>query len=442
MKLSDRIKRKMMGVNLSSVAFFAVSMIAITLAWFAYTNTISSNFNVNLKSWNIEVRNGEGEISNTYTFNIDDAYPGMTEFDDGLEIHNQGDIPAKINYNITYFRVFNDEVSLSRDVTFADLEKDYPFRFHFTWDSLYLDVDMVDVLNLNFWWNLDSGNDELDTQYGNMAYEFKQQEEQRHNQDSSYIIRPSIELKVEVVVSQFVDNANSFSTDSWDTIQTAIYSGSAYTKYHLGDTKTVSINNSNYTVRIVNNSGRGYCGNPIMRNKTACGWVFEFTDVITSMQMNTTATNVGGFPNTNVYNYLQNDLYNQLPSDLRKVIIITDVDYGYGANDNTSTHTSDPLFLLSGVEIFGSDSNDTLPVAYTSSSYGTTQLDYYSSNNVTESNYGNYTKKKLNGVYTAWWLRSATNNSSVLFRGVSNSGSLMSSSANTSNGIAPAFRIA
>lgn len=63
---------------------------------------------------------------------------------------------------------------------------------------------------------------------------------------------------------------------------------------------------------------------------------------------------------------------------------------GYGDNgvDKSNFVNTNSLYLLSGVEVFGEDSNDM-------ASSKTSQLDYYSSNKVTASNYGDYVKKTV-----------------------------------------------
>lgn len=433
MKLSDRIKRKMMGVNLSSVAFFAVSMIAITLAWFAYTNTISSNFNVNLKSWNIKITKNNTEVSNTFTINLDDVYPGMTDFSETYSISNNGDLPAKIDYNITYFRVFNDEVTLNNDITFYEITRDYPFKIEFDYDSRYLYMGNTKNFTISCTWPLDSGNDQLDTQYGNMASAFYQQEQQHHNQDPTYIIRPGIELRIEIVISQFIDESNSFSSDSWDTIQLAIESGSANTKYNVGDTKTVSVNGTNHTVRIANKSKPSACSGSNY-SQTACGWVFEFTDILKKRAMNSTNTNVGGYPETLVYDYLRNDLYSDLPYELRRTITSTKVISGHGSSDSNNFITYDKLYLLSRKEINGTDNYDT------AASF-THQLEYYSNNSVTASNNCSYAIKKYQGNNSDYWLRPALSPVDYGFLFVGNNGSVERLNANINSGIAPAFRI-
>ena len=130
MKLSDRIKSKFTKVNLTSIAFFAVSIMSITLAWFAYTNTVTSNMNVNLKTWDIKITKNNTEVSNVFDITINNLSPGMTDFQEDYVIHNNGDIPAKITYNIKYFRLFNTEVTTTNGISFAQLARDYPFKSH------------------------------------------------------------------------------------------------------------------------------------------------------------------------------------------------------------------------------------------------------------------------------------------------------------------------
>lgn len=198
--------------------------------------------------------------------------------------------------------------------------------------------------------------------------------------------------------------------------------------YNVGDTKIVTIGTNNYTVRIANKSTSANCSNTNY-SQTACGFVVEFADIVTSRQMRSTATNVGGYPETLIYSYLRDTLFEQLPGDLRSVIEPTRVISGYGSSDSNNYVTTDYLYLLSGVEVFGSDSVDTAAST-------TTQLDFYK-------DISNSKVKKLNSIERYWWLRTASSNFNHTFRCVSNSGNLGSPNANDDNrGISPAFRIA
>ena len=112
----------------------------------------------------------------------------------------------------------------------------------------------------------------------------------------------------------------AFEGDSWATIKTNVQNGNT-SQYNIGDTKSVTINGNNYMVRIANKTIGDHCGdNDTEYSQTACGFVVEFADIITTMKMRDTNTNVSGYPATLVYDYLKNTLYSQLPSDLQTVI--------------------------------------------------------------------------------------------------------------------------
>ena len=79
------------------------------------------------------------------------------------------------------------------------------------------------------------------------------------------------------------------------------------------------LTNETYTLRVANNTTPSECSTQGF-SQTACGFVVEFVDIITTMKMRDTNTNVSGYPATLVYDYLKNTLYSQLPSDLQTVI--------------------------------------------------------------------------------------------------------------------------
>ena len=228
--------------------------------------------------------------------------------------------------------------------------------------------------------------------------------------------------------SKVAGEPESFSTDSWATIQKAVQNNNTGA-YNVGDTKTVTINGTDYTVRIANKSTAQNCSNTEY-SQTACGFVVEFVDIITTMKMRDTNTNVGGYPATLVYDYLNNTLPSQLPPELQSAIKPTRVVSGHGQNSGETNFVSESqkLYLLSGVEVLGSDDYDTAAST-------TTQLEYYQ-------NSSNSRIKQYNSSNTWWWLRSATSISSINFRFIGSYGSLDRHDANGTGGVSPSFRIA
>ena len=226
---------------------------------------------------------------------------------------------------------------------------------------------------------------------------------------------------------------NSFATDSWDTIISAVHSGNT-SSYHVGDTKTINMGSfGNHTIRIANMSTPAECSTAGF-SQTACGFVLEFADIITEHKINTSNISAGGWPASELYTYVQNDIYNALPSDLKSKIIDTYVVSGHGFSESTNFTSTDKLYLLSTKEVWGSNPG------YDTATAETRQLDYYKEKGVTTSNYSGAIKQ-YNGSNSYWWLRAAYSNRSNRFYSVGAYGAWYNSTANYTYGVAPAFRI-
>ena len=222
----------------------------------------------------------------------------------------------------------------------------------------------------------------------------------------------------------------SFTSDSWTTIQKAVQTGNT-SKYNVGDTKEVDLGSlGKHMVRISNMSA---CESET--SETACGFVVEFADIITNQKFNSTATNVGGWKDSEMRTYVNSAIYNALPIELQNVITTTKVISGHGSTTGeTNFETQDKLYLLNAQEVWNGNSYDT--------SVGTSrQLDYYKNQGVTTSSYAG-AKKQYNGSNSYWWLRSAISRHANSFLLVDSGGIWVSGSAINSNGVSPAFRIA
>lgn len=229
---------------------------------------------------------------------------------------------------------------------------------------------------------------------------------------------------------------NSFASDSWDTIISAVHSGNT-SSYHVGDTKEVNLGSlGNYTVRIANMSTPSQCGKAGF-SQTACGFVIEFADVISARTMNSSNTNIGGWPGSEMYSYVNNNIYNALPSDLKGGIIDTYTVSGHGSKDGNNFVSIDKLYLLSTKEVWGNNSGE-----FDTAREETRQLDYYKNIGVTISNRNGITKQyQNNGTNYVWWLRSADSYNTTDFYIVNLSSDWSNSYTNNALGVAPAFRI-
>ena len=231
--------------------------------------------------------------------------------------------------------------------------------------------------------------------------------------------------------------APDFSTDSWSTIIANVKAGNG-NEYAVGSTKEVNLGTTygTHTLRVANTSTPTECSTTGF-SQSACGFVLEFADIITTHTMNDTNTNVGGWPASSMYTFVNTDIYNALPSELKSAIIDTTTVSGHGSTSGEENFTStDKLYLLAPKEIYTNYSATDDRAKNT-----TRQLDYYKNLGVTTSNRSGEIKK--NGTTgDFWWLRSAyAGNSTTNFFEVSNSGIYTSMYANITSGVAPAFRL-
>ena len=232
----------------------------------------------------------------------------------------------------------------------------------------------------------------------------------------------------------------AFSTDSWDTIVSAVKSGNT-SVYKVGDTKEINLGTTygTHTLRVANTSTPSECSTSGF-SQTACGFVLEFTDVITDHAMNDTDTNVGGWPATSMRTFVNNDIYNAIPSEIKNAIIDTIVVSSHGSTSGEANFTStDKLYLLSTAEVWAEGSSNQIG-KYDTARDVTRQLDYYKNLGVTTSSYSGAIKK--NGTSNSvWWLRAVYSDGNRRFYNVYDYGGWYPDTANNANGVAPAFRI-
>ena len=231
-----------------------------------------------------------------------------------------------------------------------------------------------------------------------------------------------------------------FELDSWTTIATNVRNGNTG-DYNVGDTKEVNLGTTygTHTLRIANTTTPSECSTSGF-SQTACGFVLEFADIITTYEMNDTDTNVGGWPASSMYDFVNYDIYNSLPSDLKSTIIDTTVVSSHGSTNGENFTSIDKLYLLSLKEVYSDWSTNSYS-SYDSAKDLTRTLDYYINKNVTSSD-DSETIKKYKTTDSWWWLREAHSNYDHSFFIVpTDDYSYLSNYANTSGGVSPAFRI-
>ena len=227
----------------------------------------------------------------------------------------------------------------------------------------------------------------------------------------------SVELVVstETVVS-FLDPV--FANNSWIDIIRACQSGYVPYTWSVGDSKTLNIS-KDYQVTIIGRWHDEYAD--------GSGWApltLQLQDCYgKAYTMNNSQANTTGWEKSKMRTDTLPALLDFMPDEVKTNIKEVRKTTSFGNNPTFIGITKDKLFLLSEIEVFGTENN-----AFVGEG---TQYDYYY--------YGNPKTKHLNGSLVHWWLRSPYKNSSTSFCTVSDLGSNGLGLANGALGVSFAF---
>lgn len=212
---------------------------------------------------------------------------------------------------------------------------------------------------------------------------------------------------------------NSLEETSWSDLSIMSKFGVCDKYFKVGDTKNITVNGVSYPVQII-----GFNHDTLTSGGTA-GMTFQLVNCLaTKYQMETSNTNANGWEGCLMRKTtLNSTIYGQLNSDLKAVIKAVNKVSSVGNNSSGLETTSDKLFLLSEIEIFGS-------TTYSFAGEGK-QYEYYAA--------GNSTIKTVSGSADSWWERSPCSGYTGSFCRVGSDGNAYGSDASYSIGVAFGF---
>ena len=227
----------------------------------------------------------------------------------------------------------------------------------------------------------------------------------------------SFDYEIKAIAQYEIALSTVLETTSWDVIDSISKSGNAASIWSVGDKKTIKFGDVSYTAQII-----GFNHD----TKTAggkAGITFQLVNCLnTNYKMNNSNTNVNGWKGSAMRSKMS-EFFGQLDEDLQSVIKDVNKLTSAGNQSATINTTSDKLFLLSEVEIFGSTKN--------SKSGEGSQYAYYKA--------GNSKVKKVNGSANNWWERSPYSSNAYNFCCVYIDGDASYNSSSESIGVSFAF---
>ena len=209
-----------------------------------------------------------------------------------------------------------------------------------------------------------------------------------------------------------------FTNNEWADIIAACHAGAVPDTWAVGDYKDMSINGLSYRVDIIGKNHDAYL------DGTAAPLTFQLHDCYEQeYNMNSTQTNSGGWVNCQMRKTRLPAILALMPEEVQSGIRAVNKRTSNGGTSSAITAATDKLFLLSEIEIFGSNEFSLLGEG--------AQYDYYKA--------GNSKVKKRNNSAVDWWERSPKSYNSERFCKVSIAGTSDYFRANYPFGVSFAF---
>lgn len=184
-------------IKLRTIIILIILLSFNSYAWFIYATKVSGGFSAKVSSWNVKFQVGTNEVSTNIIFDIEKIYPGMEPQTKTVTAYNTGEMVAYLSYSIKSLRILETTYTVSEEITSDDIlniiEMEFPFKIEFLIDNSNLNSEKGSsnfIMSLT--WPYESGNDELDTKYGNLAYEY----------NTKFPDNSSIHIELELKASQ------------------------------------------------------------------------------------------------------------------------------------------------------------------------------------------------------------------------------------------------
>ena len=189
-------KKILKRVKLRTILFLAIAISCNSFAWFVYNTKVSNTITTSVKAWRVAFENKDSDAIQYMEFDIKSIYPGMEEYTNYITVTNEGETEAAIAYELEEIRILNKlytNAEYSQEELINMIENDYPFKIQFSVSTDVLNAyNGNGTFNVKVIWPFESGNDELDTLWGNNSYEFKQ----------NYPDKSGIHIRLKLTVSQ------------------------------------------------------------------------------------------------------------------------------------------------------------------------------------------------------------------------------------------------
>lgn len=177
-----KVIKIMKKIKIKNILILILLLLFNAYAWFIYATRVDTEISAHVSSWNVEFVSAGGEVSTNLSIQIGRIYPGMDgekSFKQIVEVHNKGETKVELGYEVQSLTVMGEKFVVDEkngpttDDIIKKISTEYPFKITIEKDDTKLQEGTGNgefIIGLN--WPFESGNDEIDTYWGNKAYEY------------------------------------------------------------------------------------------------------------------------------------------------------------------------------------------------------------------------------------------------------------------------------
>lgn len=176
-KIFNILKEK---VKIRKLILLIVILSFNTFAWLIYATKVSGGLSAHISSWNIEFKVGDEQTSTNIDFDVDKIYPGMDTYTKEITVKNDGEFVATLSYKVNKIVVLGQTYQVDENTTSDDLfnmlQNTFPFKININIiNGTQLKENSTSTYSVSVYWKYESGDDELDTTWGENAYQYYKQ---------------------------------------------------------------------------------------------------------------------------------------------------------------------------------------------------------------------------------------------------------------------------
>ena len=175
--MNNKLKRIIKKVRLKTILLLAITIASNSFAWFIYTTEVKTNMDTRVREWKVTFDSNGEHVEKVITLNVKELYPGMKSYTETLIASNTGESKAKIDFEIKEAKILGEDLlllNMTNDELIEYLKTNYPFKIELSSSNGIIEISGKETVTINVYWDYESGNDELDTYWGNKSYDYHQ----------------------------------------------------------------------------------------------------------------------------------------------------------------------------------------------------------------------------------------------------------------------------